>query len=104
MSLAWLYRWMNKRSHAAERKARRNKAARPRSIRPWVEQLEDRRLMSITVLVPNVQLSLSPVGEVNSYAGVGFKENEVATLAVSVNGEGDPNPGDFQASIQWGDG
>lgn len=39
-----------------------------------------------------------------SYAGVGLQENEVATMQVSVNGEPDPNKGDFSATINWGDG
>ncbi len=40
----------------------------------------------------------------NSYAGVGFKENDVATLAAQLNGQPDDNKGDFQAQIDWGDG
>jgi hypothetical protein len=67
------------------------------SRRPLVEQLEDRRLLS-------VQLSLLGGGPVSSYAGVGFRENPVANLSVSVDGQADPNRNDFQATINWGDG
>ena len=62
-----------------------------------LERLEDRSLLSAT-------LNVSGTYTINSYAGVGFQENEVATLAASVNGEPDTNKGDFQAQIQWGDG
>ena len=70
-----------------------------RSSRFLLEQLEDRRLLS-----GNVQIQLYGSYTLNSYAGVGFQENEVATMQVQVNGQPDINKGDFQAQIQWGDG
>jgi predicted chitinase len=62
-----------------------------------LERLEDR-------CVPSTLLQLFTGSSIQSYAGVGFRENEVATLAASVNGAPDPNPGDFKVQIQWGDG
>ena len=51
----------------------------------------------------NVVLQLGSATPINAYAGVGFQENEVATLAADVNGEADTRPSDFHAQINWGD-
>ena len=64
---------------------------------PCLEQLEPRRLLTVST-------QLGAASPINSYAGVGFQENEVATLAASLNGEPDTNSGDFQATIKLGDG
>ncbi len=71
----------------------------PRSSRPMLQQLEDRRLLS-----GNVQFQLFGSIDLQSYAGVGFQENQVGSMTVSVNGQPDPKKGDFQAQIHWGDG
>jgi predicted chitinase len=68
-----------------------------RGVRLILEPLEDRR-------VPSTFLELLAGPSIHSYAGVGFRENQVATLAASVNGAPDPNPNDFKVQIQWGDG
>jgi predicted chitinase len=62
-----------------------------------LERLEER-------CVPSTFLQLFTGPSIHSYTGVGFKENEVATLAASVNGAPDPNSSDFKVQIQWGDG
>ena len=74
-----------------------HRPVRRRFYRPIIEMLEDRRVLSATLQVTGAY-------GIPSFAGVGFQENQVATLAASVNGEPDPNKGDFQAQIQWGDG
>ena len=51
----------------------------------------------------NVELGLGGYGTVYSYAGVGFQENELATLQVQLNGQADPNLSDFHVQINWGD-
>ena len=63
-----------------------------------LERLEDRRLLS-----GNDQIQLSGGYTLNSYAGVGFQENQVATMQVQVNGQADPTLSDFHAQINWGD-
>jgi hypothetical protein len=50
-----------------------------------------------------VDLQLSNGYSLDSYAGVGFQENVVASFAADVNGQPDPNLGDFHAEINWGD-
>jgi hypothetical protein len=67
------------------------------SSRLWLERLEDRRLLTAQI---ELYGSYIPA----SYAGVGFQENEVATMQASLNGQPDTNKGDFQAQINWGDG
>jgi predicted chitinase len=62
-----------------------------------LETLEDR-------CVPSTVLELFTASSIQSYAGVGFRENQVATLSASVNGAPDPNSKDFKVQIQWGDG
>ena len=58
----------------------------------------------------DVQLVLAGYGPglnpatLNSYQGVGFQANAVATLNGVVNGQTDTNLSDFQAYINWGDG
>jgi len=64
-----------------------------------LEQLEGRRL-----LAGDVKIELYGAYTLDSYAGVGFQENEVATMQAQKNGQADTNKGDFQAQIQWGDG
>ena len=51
----------------------------------------------------NVQIQLYGSYTLNSYAGVGFQENEVATMQVQVNGQPDTTLSDFHAQINWGD-
>jgi hypothetical protein len=98
MPLSSIY-WRVKKSMVARgRGTRPIKQGRSRIFRPLLEQLEDRRLLS-TVMQLN-----AASGTIDSYAGVGFQENYVATLFASVNGQADPNSGDFQAQIDWGDG
>ncbi len=71
---------------------------RPHSFQPFVEWLEDRRLLS------TAQLQLGAATPITSFTGVGFQENQVAVLLAQVNGQPDTNKGDFQAQINWGDG
>src|SRR5947209_6937363 len=71
--------------------------SRARTVRPTLERLEDRR-------VPSTLLQLFNVSSIQSFARVGFRENEVATLSASVNGAPDPNVHDFNIQIKWGDG
>jgi hypothetical protein len=75
-----------------------------------LEQLEQRMLLSGP---QNVQLELAGTrngsgpytpGLVDSYAGVGFQENDVGWLLAQVNGQPDTSPSDFSAQINWGDG
>jgi Putative Ig domain len=51
----------------------------------------------------NVSITFGQVGTINTYAGVGFDRNEVATLYASLNNKPDANLDDFQAQINWGD-
>src|SRR5262249_33661009 len=51
----------------------------------------------------NVQLYLSGLSTVYSYAGVGFQENAVAVVSGNPNGQPDPKMTDYQAQINWGD-
>jgi hypothetical protein len=95
---SWLSRWLNG-VFSSGRSTRRN--ARPTGVRPTLEALEDRVVLSTTQMYLQ---ALPPGQNVNSYAGVGLKENQVATLYAQVNGQADPNKADFKAQIQWGDG
>jgi hypothetical protein len=76
---------------------RRLTRGRRRTVRLTLEQLEDRR-------VPSTFLELFTAASIHSYAGVGFRENQVATLAASVNGAPDSSVRDFNVKIHWGDG
>ena len=76
--------------------------ARRRSIRPFVAALETRQLL--TTLSGGVQINVSPVSSLSSYAGVGFRLNPVADISGVVNNSRDANPGDFTAQVRWGDG
>ncbi len=71
--------------------------ARPASLRPRLELLEDRTLLSTSV-------QLFGYDTISSYAGVGFQQNQVAMLYASVNGQPDTTKSDFQAQINWGNG
>ena len=71
----------------------------PRFLKPLLDRLEDRLLLS-----GNTQIQLYGAYTLDSYAGVGFKENEVATMQAQLNGQPDTNKSDFTAEIQWGDG
>ena len=51
----------------------------------------------------DVVVQASGTFTIDSYAGVGFQENEIATAALSVEGEADPTPGDLTAQVNWGD-
>ena len=51
----------------------------------------------------DVQIQLSGGYTLNSYAGVGFQENQVATMQVQVNGQADATLSDFHPQINWGD-
>src|SRR5271168_1263933 len=65
-----------------------------------LERLEARRLLS-----GNVRMQFAgPPFRLSSYAGVGFQENDVAFLQAQINDRPDTNKGDFQVTIQWGDG
>src|SRR5262249_36160601 len=74
------------------------KSSRPGAIKLRLEAMEER-------LVPTTTFNLSFRSPVNldSYAGVGFHENEIATLTGFVNGKVDPNISDFHAQVNWGD-
>jgi predicted chitinase len=89
MSLSWLYQRVRRSFSSSGRRAL--------SRRPRVEWLEDRWL-------PNVDFSLGGGYSIASYTNVGFQENELASFNVSVNGQPDPHPGDFQAQINWSGG
>jgi hypothetical protein len=72
---------------------------KPLLWRPRLEVLEARVLLdngSVTFRAGN----FTP----GSFAGVGFQENAVANFDGYVNGVPDNNPGDFKATISWGDG
>ncbi len=97
MLLSSIYGWARKSIVSTNRGARRSKQRRSPTFRPCLEQLEPRRLLAVV-------LQLGSATPINSYAGVGFQENEVATLAASDNGEPDSTISNFQATIQWGDG
>jgi hypothetical protein len=110
MSLSWLRQWVKSRVPAGGQIRRagrrigtpyRAPCRRQPSVRPMLEQLEDRRLMATFQLL-SVQGVNSP-GNISSYAGVGFQENGVALLNVSANGSPDTNESDFTAQINWGD-
>ena len=51
----------------------------------------------------DVQLQLFSASSIQSFAGIGFQQNVVASLAISLNGQPDPNLGDVHAEINWGD-
>ncbi len=51
----------------------------------------------------DVQIELFTVSSIQSFAGVGFRNNVVASLAISLNGQPDPHAGDVHAQINWGD-
>ena len=51
----------------------------------------------------NVQIELFTAASIQSFAGVGFRNNVVATLAISLNGQPDPYAGGVHAQINWGD-
>lgn len=73
----------------AHRKNRRGACA--------IEALESRIHFTVTIEVGGT-------GDLNSYAGVGFRLQPVAVLTGLVNGVADTNPTDYQATIFWGDG
>jgi len=73
-----------------------------RGRRPALEALENRRLLTISVL--NADGEFNYETDVYSYAGVGFWLNPVAEIQGSVNGRLDNNPTDYQVKIDWGDG
>jgi predicted chitinase len=64
---------------------------------PTFDWLEARELLTGSVL-------LSPVTQIQSFAGVGFALNPVATAEGSLNNQSDSTPGDYQAQVDWGDG
>jgi hypothetical protein len=98
MPLFSICEWL-KKSLTTSRGARRNRRRAFANFRPRLESLEDRCLPSA-----NVQMAVNAGFTLYSYAGVGFQENDVATMQVSVNFQPDVNKGDFQAQIQWGNG
>jgi RHS repeat-associated protein len=90
MKVRWS-RWL-------DRPARLPARRRPRSFRPEVTVLEDRRLLAI---------SLFPGGPIYTYAGVGFEENAVASVIGYPNGRRDLPDLDashYAVKIDWGDG
>ena len=90
------------RRRPSNRPARPNPSPRRRAARPGVDPLEGRSLL--TTLSGGVQLDVSPVSSLSSYAGVGFRLNPVADISGYVNNAPDTNPGDYQAQVHWGDG
>jgi hypothetical protein len=50
-----------------------------------------------------VQIQLYGSDTLFSYAGIGFRENDVAMMDVISDGALDTNAGDYRANIQWGD-
>ena len=95
MSASWLSGWLKKiapsRRHTGKRVEHRL-----RRFRPMFDLLENRTLLSST----NLQLT-NGWDPIYSFTNVGFQENVVANVAVSVNGQADPHKGDFEATIQW---
>ena len=51
----------------------------------------------------NVGLTISGTSQIQSFAGVGFALNPVATVAGLYNNETDNTPGDYHSQINWGD-
>ena len=47
---------------------------------------------------------MGPAEALYSFAGVGFQENEVATLQISLNDQPDTTMSGITAEINWGDG
>lgn len=80
----------------------------PRTVGATLARMPNRSLclepLEVRALPSNVVLDLGAASSFSSYAGVGFQQNEVATLGASVNDAPDNNVGDFSAQIQWGDG
>jgi hypothetical protein len=86
---------------AAGRKAARTKQRRPPLFRPRLEQLEDRRLLSANFTLTWREGNWREGGvNINSYAGVGFQLEAVATVYAPKN----VTSSDCQAQIDWGDG
>jgi hypothetical protein len=52
----------------------------------------------------NVSVSFGTAGAIDTYAGVGFIQNVVASLSGTLNGYTDTTMSDFHAEINWGDG
>ena len=50
------------------------------------------------------QVTFTGAAPIDSFAGVGFALNPVATLFGSNNGEPDNSVGDYQVQVNWGDG
>ena len=50
-----------------------------------------------------VSLSTTGAGTIDSFAGVGFALNPIATAYGSYNGEADNSVGDYHVQINWGD-
>lgn len=51
----------------------------------------------------DVTVNLAGVSGLVSFTGVGFRENLVASLHGTLNGQPDNNLGDYQAQVNWGD-
>ncbi len=71
-----------------------------RRARVTLDQLEDRRLLTIAIY-GNDGAAFSYL---SAFAGVGFALNPVAEITGSYNGQVDNAPGDYNAQIDWGDG
>jgi GH24 family phage-related lysozyme (muramidase) len=50
-----------------------------------------------------VQLIVSPMSSISTYAGVGFELNNVAAMSGLLNGQQNKSVGDYKAYINWGD-
>ncbi len=76
---------------------RRKSRGRTFAVRVEIEALEERRLLT-------GQITLSGVGQISAFAGVGFALNPVADIFGTNNGQVDDSPGDYTVEVEWGDG
>lgn len=70
---------------------------RGKPSRGLLQVLEPRLALTATI-------NLDGGYSIGSYAGVGFRENEVASFSATLNGQPDPTTSDFKAQVNWGDG
>jgi hypothetical protein len=117
MSLSRLHQWVKShlaiggKSRRAERRsgAVHSAAGLRSSVRPRLEQLEDRLTPSTTtgpavaVYAPGTHGDDHPY-YLSSYAGVGFQNNVLAVVVGGSNGTADLNPNDYTAEINYDDG
>ncbi|MGO9469467.1 MAG: hypothetical protein ACLQVF_35555, partial [Isosphaeraceae bacterium] len=83
------------RHHQADGNGRTDRlACIRRRLFPRAEALEGRTLLT---------LDLASEPRLSSFVGVGFSLNPVAEILEIYNGQGDDNPSDYRAQINWGD-